>query len=160
MPHTRVNLAAGAPVASLGFKPACTRADTRRCAGDAPALPSAAALSDELKNATQDVEAVLREDRQLERQRDFRGVLGVFQVWRLCAAGVTRAPAASALTRQLRAWASASLPSASPSCCSWPPSSHVRPAAACARACARLRHADFPTCAQRTRPSLSGSCTE
>ena len=96
MPHTRVNLAAGAPVAPLGFTRAYTRADTRRCAGDAPALPSAAALSDELKNATQDVEAVLREDRQLERQRDFRGVVGVFQVQWLCAARVMHAPAASA----------------------------------------------------------------
>jgi hypothetical protein len=48
-------------------------------AGEAGGLPSAAALSDAVKAANADVEAALRQDRTLQRQRDFDGVVGVFQ---------------------------------------------------------------------------------
>jgi hypothetical protein len=42
-------------------------------------LPTAAVLSDAVKAAQSDVEEALRQDRTLERQRDWMGAVGVFQ---------------------------------------------------------------------------------
>jgi hypothetical protein len=67
-------------------------AHLNRCVLRAGPLPTAAALSDALKSANQDVEAALHQDRTLERQRDCQGVLGVFQA-RLQRACAARCPA-------------------------------------------------------------------
>jgi hypothetical protein len=42
-------------------------------------LPTPAVLSDAVKAAQTDVEEALRQDRTLERQRDWTGAVGVFQ---------------------------------------------------------------------------------